>query len=110
MKGINDFNSLHQTISYIIYGERQDIILNKINKFIIDLNIIYRALKDNNFPSLILDILYTPITLTILLLNCIKDEIIYFSVRIVIFCAIVFIMGGISAVIYLAYNGFVIYN
>ena len=81
----------------------------RINKFMLALNNVYRVLDSHGFPKLILHLVYVPIATVILIFNRLRKELLSFAFILVLFCGFLFIMGGLSAALFLAYSGYTIY-
>ena len=67
-------------------------------------------MKDNFFPSALLTLVYLPFYNVVMLLNCIKEALMWWIVAIIlglIFCAII---GALSTLAFTAYRGYKIYN
>lgn len=69
-----------------------------------------QGLKDNFFPSAVLSLLYLPFYLVVMLLNCVKEAIMWWIVAIIILMVFCAIIGALSTLALTAYRGYKIYN
>jgi len=107
---LNEFNSLRMAVADQIFGQRPDKILDSINKFMKKFQELRETMKDNFFPSALLTLVYLPFYILVMLLNCIKEALMWWIVAIIlglIFCAII---GALSTLAFTAYRGYRIYN
>ena len=94
----------------MIFGDKPDIILTKINYFIAHLQMVREVAIEHHFPPLIFNIVYIPIYLIINLLNCMREAITFWIVILVLAIAYVFIIGGMFSLFFIGWRGFKIYN
>jgi hypothetical protein len=109
-QSLNEFNSLRMAVAAQIFGDKPDKILDSINKFMANFQALRDTMKDNFFPSALLSLLYLPFYLVVMLLNCLKEAMMWWIVAIIlslIFCALI---GALSTLAFTAYRGYRIYS
>ena len=107
---LNEFNSIRMAVAAQIFGDKPDKILDSINNFMRKFQELRESMKDNFFPSALLTLVYLPFYLVVMLLNCLKEALMWWIVAIVlglIFCAVI---GALSTLAFTAYRGYKIYS
>ena len=100
---------LRAVIARRIFGEIPDKILDSINRFMMNMFHLKKASEDNFFPGLILNILYWPLYIVLMLFNCLKESIMWWFVFGIIFLIFSAFIGLLVGLLFVAYRGMKIY-
>lgn len=107
---LEEINSLRSLISALIFGTKPDRILDSINNFMLHFENLHTVLSKNHFPKLILHLLYYPLFLTVMILNCLREAIMWWITVIVLFLVFCAIIGAVATLGILGYRGYEIYQ
>jgi len=94
----------------LIFGEKPDTLLNKINNCLTNLDNLREALIANHFPHLIINLLYLPIFFIIMFFNCLREAIMWWIVAIIMILIFFALFGAFCALLYAGYRGYKIYT
>ena len=108
--GLSEFEEIKHELESFIFGERRDVILEKVNSFLETFSDIREALDSSLFPNLLLLLLYWPVYLIIMVLNAIKDGLIFWMLALVILGLAFGAMGAIMTVCFTGYRCYRIYS
>ena len=97
-------------ITRVIFGDKNDKILNAVNTFMFHLDNFRSVLLENHFPALLVHLLYYPLFLVVMLLNCLKEMFMWWITVIILFGVFLAAVGALATVGFLAYRGYTIYN
>ena len=100
---------LRAVIARRIFGEIPDKILDHINQFMMNLFHLKKASEENFFPGLLLNILYWPLYIILMLFNCLKESMMWWFVFSIIFLIFTAFLGLIVGLLFVAYRGMKIY-
>lgn len=92
-----------------IFGEIPDKILDNINKFMMNIYQLKKASEENFFPGLVLNLLYWPLYIILMLFNCLKESIMWWFVMSIIFLIFMAFLGLLVGLLFVAYRGMKIY-
>ena len=106
---LDEFQMLRAVIARRIFGEIPDKILDSINRFMMNMFHLKKASEDNFFPGLILNILYWPLYIVLMLFNCLKESIMWWFVSGIIFLIFSAFIGLLVGLLFVAYRGMKIY-
>ena len=62
------------------------------------------------FPALIMHLMYVPFFLSVMLLNCLRESILWWVVTIIIMMVVLAVIGAFSALLFVGYRGYRIYT
>ena len=65
---------------------------------------------ENGFPRLIIHLLFYPLFLVVMLLNCIREAIMWWIVAVILFCIFMAIIGALVTLCFTGYRGYTIYQ
>ena len=80
--------------------------VGRINDFLIDLDNVKSVLQEYHFPFLILALLYFPIILIVLILNCIRESMIWWIVVLLVCLILCAAFGALCTACGLLYRGY----
>lgn len=106
---LDEFAILRAVIARRIFGEIPDKILDNINRFMMNLFQMKKASEENFFPGLLLNLLYWPLYIILMLFNCLKESIMWWFVMTIIFLIFMAFLGLIVGLLFVAYRGMKIY-
>ena len=107
---VEEINSLRQLISRVIFGDKNDKVLNCINTFMMHLDNFRIVLIQNHFPALVVHLVYYPLFFLVMLLNCLKEMFMWWITVIILFGVFLAAVGALFTVCFLAYRGYTIYT
>ena len=107
---ISEFDEIRQHIANLIFGQKPDTLLNKINNCLTNLDNLREALIANHFPHLIINLLYLPIFFIIMFFNCLREAIMWWIVAIIMILIFFALFGAFCALLYAGYRGYKIYT
>ena len=106
----DEFQDLKQQISQILFGNKPDKILDGINTFMFHLDNVRIVLDENKMPKLIMNLLFLPLFFIVMLLNCIKEAIMWWITAIILFALAMAIVGALVTVCFTGYKCYGIYT
>ena len=83
--------------------------LDNINRFMLNVYNLKKASEDNCFPGLIMNLLYWPLYIVLMLFNCLKESMMWWFVMTIIFLIFMIFLGLIVGLLFIAYRGIKIY-
>jgi hypothetical protein len=109
-QSIGEFNVLKDQVGLLIFGDHPDVIIAHINRYSCNLEAFRIVISEFHFPTIITYLLYVPIYIMIMLLNCIKESVMSWIVIIALAYAFIFVVGGLLGVVIMGWRGYKIYN
>ena len=106
---MEEFDDIRKQITFLIFGDKPDMMLEQINVFAKNLETMREILAEKHFPAFIINILYYFIYLGIMILNVLRESIMWWLVFIVLMFSLFFISGGLASLGLCAYRGYKIY-
>tara|TARA_B110000285_G_C15039527_1_gene571084 strand:+ start:335 stop:799 length:465 start_codon:yes stop_codon:yes gene_type:complete len=106
---LDEFQMLRAVIARRIFGEIPDKILDNINRFMMNLFHLKKASEENFFPGLVVNILYWPLYIVLMLFNCLKESIMWWFIFGIIFLIFTAFIGLLCGLLFVAYRGMKIY-
>ena len=106
---LDEFQMIRAAIARRIFGEIPDKILDNINRFMLNVYNLKKASEDNCFPGLIMNLLYWPLYIILMLFNCLKESMMWWFVMTIIFLIFMIFLGLIVGLLFIAYRGLKIY-
>lgn len=106
---MEEFDDIRKQITFLIFGDKPDIMLEKINIFAKNLETMREILTERHFPSFIISILYYIIYIGIMILNVLRESIMWWIVAIVLMFSLFFLSGALASLGLCGYRGYKIY-
>ena len=94
----------------MIFGDKPDKLIDSINRFMLHAESIRIVLSENNVPLLVLNMLYLPMYGLVMVLNCLKEALIWWIIAFVIYCAVMGITGALLTLLYTGYKAYNAYS
>jgi len=107
---ISEIMVLEKLISSLLFGDKSDKFLDGVNRFVRNIENFITALSENAFPQLILILLYAPLVFVVMILNCLRESILWWIVAILIFMICFALIGALCALLFIGYRGYKIYT
>jgi hypothetical protein len=107
---IDEFSDIRKVISTFLFGKKPDKILVGINTYIIHFQNIREALIESHFPNLVINLVYYPLYFLTMLLNCIRETMMFWIVFIILYLVIMMVVGAFLSAALVVYRGFKIYT
>lgn len=105
-----EMEDIHSAVSEFMFGNKSDAILDSINKFMKDLEDIRTALIGQHFPLLLVNLLYFPFFLIVMLLNCIREGFVWWLIVTMVFFILMAAVGALCSMCFAAYRSIKIYG
>ena len=107
---VSELQDLQKGISLLLFGDRSDKFLDGINRLMRNLQNFIVVMGENSFPGLIMHLVYVPLFLTVMLLNCLRESILWWVVTLIIMMVCLAVIGAFSALLFIGYRGYRIYS
>lgn len=107
---VSELHDLQKGISLLLFGNRTDKFLDGINRLMRNLQNFIVVMGENTFPGLILHLVYVPLFLTVMLMNCLRESILWWVVTLIIMMVCLAVIGAFSALLLVGYRGYRIYS
>lgn len=104
-KDVTGFDIIQVLLSRAIFGEKNDKLIENINRIIKNLENMRIVLEENAFPAFIIKMIYWPIYIIIMVLNCMKDNFMWMLMASVVFGVFMAFFGAICVLVYIFYRG-----
>ena len=65
---------------------------------------------ENGFPRLITHLVFYPLFLGVMLLNCLREAIMWWIVAVILFCIFMAVIGALVTICFTGYRGYTIYS
>ena len=107
---VSELQDLQKGISLLLFGNRTDKFLDGINRLMRNLQNFIVVMGEYTFPALILHLVYVPLFLTVMLLNCLRESILWWVVTLILMGVCLAVIGAFSALLFVGYRGYRIYT
>lgn len=107
---VSELQDLQKGISLLLFGNRSDKFLDGINRLMRNLQNFIAVMGENSFPGLIMHLVYVPLFLAVMLMNCLREAILWWVVTVIIMMVCLAVIGAFSALLFVGYRGYRIYT
>jgi hypothetical protein len=107
---VSELQDLQKAISLLLFGDRTDKFLDGINRLMRNLQNFIAVMGEHGFPKLIMHLVYVPFFLAVMLLNCLRESILWWVVTLIIMMVCLAVIGAFSALLFVGYRGYRIYS
>lgn len=107
---VKEFENIRKYVAFYLFGDKPDKVLDCLNRFMLNLDAFKKALVEHQFPFLVISLLYFPVVFIIMILNCLREALLWWIVALLILCAFFMIVGALCSVCFIGYRGYEIYT
>lgn len=109
-KTLMKLSSVKTFILELVFGEKNDKVLDNLNLFVFHVENFRIGLTEQFGPMLVLNFLFLPIYIIVMLANCIKEAVLWWINALVLVSFIMSNIGGLISVMYAFYRAYDIYT
>lgn len=93
----------------MIFGDRPDKLIDGINSFMVHMENIRYVWSVNHFPLILLNLVYYPCYYAVMILNLIRESMIWWTVGTIMFCIVMAVFGVLGGGVLVIWRGYNIY-